>query len=159
MTSLSFGALAPVQTRPLTRVSQREGLLATAAVLGGSLVVAGALSPWITVFAGLHPYPGTLGLNGRLLLGGGVLSVLAGLAFLLYPAPQLRWAISGLGLVLLAFGGYLLPRLWSAQLEIMSAHSMMVPELGPGLFICLAGALMVAATTLFGRGVGTVHTR
>jgi len=155
MTTLSFGTLLPTQTRPLSRVSLSEGLLSTAAILGGSFVIAGAVSPWITVFAGLHPYPGTLGLNGQLILGGGVLSVLAGLAFLLYPAPLLRWAISGLGLALLAFGAFLLPRLWSAQQELMSAHAMMVPAMGPGLFVCLAGAFVITATTLLGRGVGS----
>ncbi len=49
----------------------RERLVAVAAVVGGALIATGAFLPWLSLFAGLHPLRGVIGLNGRLLAAGG----------------------------------------------------------------------------------------
>src|SRR5207249_75574 len=54
-----------------------ERLVAAAALVGGALVAAGAFLPWLSLFAGLHPLRGVIGLNGRLLAAGGGVCLVA----------------------------------------------------------------------------------
>ena len=49
---------------------------------GGSLMVAGALLPWLTLLAGLQAYRGILGWNGRGVLVAGAIVALGGAASL-----------------------------------------------------------------------------
>lgn len=114
-------------------------------MLGGVVVVAGALLTWFSLFAGLQPYRGVDVLNGRLLFVGGLLSLVAGGAFLLRGKLWLRWGISFLGFVLLAFGGWSLFQLLVLYRQL-STDPMMVAKLGPGHFVVLAGALLIFAT-------------
>ena len=120
------------------------------AVIGGAMIAGGALLPWFSFFAGLHPVAGVAGLNGRLLLAGGLLVMLAGGAFLLRGGRWTHRAIGWAGVLLAGTSGVLLVRLFRAH-EQLSANPMMFAQLGPGLFVSAAGALVVAATLLVGR--------
>jgi hypothetical protein len=119
---------------------------AAAVVLGGALVATGALLPWLTLFAGLQHYSGLIGLYGWLVLAGGVASVATGLAMFV---RRERWLERGgltIGLALTVFTLWLVGRLFETMHGI-GADAMLVARPGPGLFVAMAGALVVAGAT------------
>lgn len=118
---------------------------AAGVVLGGTLVATGALLPWLTLFAGLQRYPGLVGLYGRLVLAGGALAVALGLAMSLHRARWLWLGSGALGLVLTIFTAWLLGGLLETT-HGLGADAMLVARPGPGLFVALAGAMLVAAS-------------
>ena len=122
-------------------------LPAPLSLTGSGLVAAGTMLPWFSFFAGLHPVRGIAGINGQLLLAAGLVLVLASGASLLLQKPALRRGIGWAGVVLSGVLGVLLIRMFEAK-EQLSANPMMVARLGPGLFVSLAGAVLVAATLL-----------
>src|SRR5919197_1456264 len=85
-------------TWPLT---WQRGRIALLAMLGGAVIIVGALLPWISLFAGLQAYAGISGVYGRLLCGGGALSIIGGIWFLLRGGLTVRWGLGFLGFVLL----------------------------------------------------------
>lgn len=123
-----------------------------AAVSGGLLLAAGALLPWMSLFAGLHQYAGVDGLYGRLVLAGGVLVGLGGALMYTRPHRFTRTLVGGLGLLLVAFGVWILIGL-GATTRQLGDHPTLVARPGPGLFVALAGALVAAAVLIpAGRG-------
>ncbi|HEV2180520.1 MAG TPA: hypothetical protein VGR59_09375 [Gemmatimonadaceae bacterium] len=126
---------------------------AAAVVLGGALVATGALLPWLTLFAGLQHYSGLVGLYGWLVLAGGAASLGLGLAMF---ARRARWLCVGsltLGLMLTVFTVWLVGRLFETMHGV-GADAMLVARPGPGLFVAVAGAVLVAAAAVRGvRGV------
>lgn len=123
----------------------RERLVASAAVASGVLVASGAFLPWLSLFAGLHPLRGVIGLNGRLLAAGGVLCLVAGVRYWHRPAPRLRRTVAVLGWGLTGFIIWLTVQLLATYRDLR-ANPMLVPRLGPGLFLALVGALVAGAT-------------
>jgi hypothetical protein len=111
---------------------------------GGSIVAAGTMLPWISLFAGLHSYPGIAGLYGRMMFAGGTLAVAGGVAILVRPDSRLRLAIGGLGVALTVFTVWVLWGLRSTT-RGLERHPFLLARPGPGLFVVLAGALLVAA--------------
>jgi len=127
--------------------STQERLVASAAVVGGALIATGAFLPWLSLFAGLHPLRGVIGLNGRLLAAAGAVCVVAGVRCWQRPARGLQRAVAVLGWVLIPFATYLAVQLLDSYRELR-ANPMLVPRLGPGLFLALLGSLLAAATAL-----------
>ena len=127
--------------------STQERLVASAAVVGGALIATGAFLPWLSLFAGLHPLRGVIGLNGRLLAAAGAVCVVAGVRCWQRPARGLQRAVGVLGWVLIPFATYLAVQLLDSYRELR-ANPMLVPRLGPGLFLALLGSLVAAATAL-----------
>jgi plastocyanin len=64
-------------------VARRWSLPRVFGVLGGLGVSIGACLPWMSLYAGLVPLRGLIGLNGRLLLAAGVLGVALGVVLAL----------------------------------------------------------------------------
>lgn len=122
----------------------RDWREAVPAVAGGVIVAVGAVLPWMSLFAGLHPYSGITGLYGRLTFAGGVLSVIGGVALLARPDPRLRRVIGGLGLALALFAAWVLLGLHQITRQV-SQHPFLLPRTEPGLFFVIAGALVMAA--------------
>lgn len=120
-------------------------LIAWAAISGGIIVIVGTWLPWFSLFAGLQPYRGVDVLNGRLLMGGGVFSILSGVWFLRHGGLRLRWGIGLLGFAMLAFASWSLFQLLILYRQL-SADPMMVAKLGPGLIFITVGSLLVFAT-------------
>jgi hypothetical protein len=140
-------ARRPVRARRVLGAAGARLPVGAAAIAGGALVVAGALSSWLSVYAGLKIYRGIDGLNGRILLAGGILSTLCGLLYLLRPAVRLRWTIGLLGACLFGFCCWILVQLFALYREI-GGNPFVVGRLGAGLFICSIGAAIVLATLL-----------
>jgi hypothetical protein len=115
-------------------------------VVGGTAVMAGACAPWLTLFAGLRPLLGTSGLYGRVLLAAGLALVVGGLWYGYRGGSRVLRVLAAGAMLLTGFCLWLVPRQF-AVLERLLASAMVVPALGPGLFIALAGAVLVALTT------------
>jgi hypothetical protein len=118
---------------------------ALTAVAGGSAIVAGAIMPWATAFAGLLPISGLAGLNGRVLLGAGIVIAVAGLVHYGRQDAVSRWLAGLTGCAALAASGYLLLRL-TAILPAVGASSMAMVHAGPGLWVIIAGSALAFCT-------------
>jgi len=130
---------------PARRLPSEERRFALAAVAGGGLMAIGAFLPWLTLYAGLHPLRGVIGLNGRVLAAGGAVCLVAGVRGWVRPTPGVRWVVALLSGALAGFGGWLIVQLLITY-HHLRANPMLVPRLGPGLFIAVAGALVAGAT-------------
>ena len=123
--------------------AERDWLGAAMSAGGGSALVAGALLPWMSLFAGLQRYPGVAGLNGRLLLAGGVAGIATGIVMIARPRRFLRRAIGVLGVALAAFASWVLIGLHET-IRTLAHHPLMLARPGFGLYVALAGALAMA---------------
>ncbi len=146
MGTYSFAGAAPALFAQ--DAGNRSWRLAAATVVSGGALVVGALLPWITLFAGLYTYRGIIGLNGRLMLAGGVLAVAGGVWLFIRDSLAVRRALGGLGLVLLAFAIWLLIQQYAMLQDMVVNQPMTVPGIGPGLFVTSGGALLLALVTL-----------
>jgi hypothetical protein len=100
------------------------------------------LLPWLSLFAGLQSYTGLAGLYGRLLFIGGGLAVAGGGLSLVRANRWLRPGIGALGLLLALFACWLLIGLRSITHEL-GRDPMLIARPGPGLWVVLAGAIIV----------------
>jgi hypothetical protein len=132
------------------RLPREERYVASAAVAGGALMAIGAFLPWLTLYAGLHPLRGVIGLNGQVLAAGGAVCLVAGVRGWLRPTPGVRWVVALVGGALGGFGVWLIVQLLITY-HHLRANPMLVPRLGPGLFIAGAGALVAGATAARGH--------
>ena len=151
-------ALATV-ARPTRRSANEErppsrGIVALTAMGGSALVMAGAVLPWLSVYAGLKSYAGVTGLYGRLLLAGGMLGLLGGVCYLAVGGRALHWALGLWGFVLLALAGWLVVQLLETYRHL-AVDPLLFARIGPGLFVAAAGAAALAATLLLS---GSPHT-
>ena len=105
----------------------------------------GAFLPWLTLYAGLHPLRGVIGLNGRVFAAGGAVCLVAGVRGWSRPAPGVRWVVSLFGGALAVFGIWLIVQLLITYRHLR-ANPMLVPRLGPGLFLVLVGSLLAGGT-------------
>lgn len=141
----------------LARSGARPDLVGGAVgTTGGALIIAGTLLPWFSLYAGLHPLRGTAGLNGRLLLAGGAVAVLLGLALFVRGDRRLRRVLGGLGVGLAIFAAWILLGL-PATYRTMQDNPMLVARIGPGVFVAMLGALVVAAAALTRRAEVSGH--
>lgn len=124
---------------------QQQRWLSGAFAASGALAIAGALLPWLTLYAGLYQYNGLVGLYGRLVIAAGALAVLGGII-----AARVRWRWirlggTALGLMLLAFCVWL----YAGLQEVVTRPDsvMLVPRPGPGLFVVFAASALMIATS------------
>ncbi len=129
--------------------STRERLVASTAVAGGALITIGAFLPWLSLFAGLHPLRGVIGLNGRLLAAGGAVCVVAGVRCWRRPVPGLEQVLAAFAWACTGFAIWLTVQLFITYRELR-ANPMLVPRLGPGLFLALLGSLLAGGTAALG---------
>jgi len=121
-----------------------------AAASGGALICAGTALPWLSLFAGLQTYSGLVGVYGRVLFAGGVFALAGAAAMFVRADPWLPWLVGALGLALTLFVAWLLLGL-HATTAALSMHATLVARPGPGLFVALAGALLVTTTAVSRR--------
>jgi hypothetical protein len=121
-----------------------------AALVGAALVMAGAALPWLTLFAGLQRMAGLSGRNGQLLFAGGALVAALALLATWRPHAALRHATLAAGAALAGFSAWIAVGL--VQLVAReAANPMLLPRLGPGVFVAAAGALLVVGAAGAGR--------
>jgi hypothetical protein len=113
---------------------------------GGLLVIAGALLPWLTLYAGLQRYTGMAGLYGRLVLAGGASAFAAGVWMLRRRSLWMRWSTALLGAALTLFLTWLLVGLRDTLQGRMSP--MLVAHAGPGLFVAIMGAGLITTAAI-----------
>ncbi|MFN2602581.1 MAG: hypothetical protein ABR582_07495 [Gemmatimonadaceae bacterium] len=116
-------------------------------ILGGMTIVAGTLMPWMTLFAGLHTYRGIIGLYGRLIAGGGVVTVALGVLLGARDNRLVRWSAGFLGAAILLFSLLLLRNL-VAVVGNLRGDPMTVASAGHGLYVCAVGAALVCVSSV-----------
>jgi len=131
----------------MSETSWRGRRAAFVALVGGSVVALGALLPWMSLFAGLYRYSGIHGLYGRLTFGGGLLAAAGGVMMFVRAERFIRPLVGGVGVALTAFASWILFGL-RATTHHLEAHPMLVARPEAGLFVVVAGALMLAALAL-----------
>ena len=120
---------------------------------GGTLMVTGALLPWLTLLAGLQAYRGILGWNGRGVLAAGAIVALGGAASLVGRAGLLvRRGVSLLAALVGGASAVLVVRLIATWHDLVARDAMMVARPGVGLPVVVAGAIVAAAAMLFEGG-------
>ena len=134
----------------MSRDLARDWRAAAFAGAGGVIIAVGAVLPWMSLFAGLQSYRGIAGLYGRLAFAGGVLAVIGGVLMLTRPNARLRLAIGGLGLALALFAGWVLLGL-RATTQHLDEHPFLLPRPEAGLFVVIAGALVMMPLLLPAR--------
>ena len=141
---------APTQvaaTAPRPARRPLRSAVAGIAAVGGGLVIGGALLPWLSVYAGLDTFRGVDGANGRVLLGAGALAVALGLAYGWRAITWLRWAIAAVGFAASGFAAWVVAQLLGTYQQLQG-DGFVVPNLGAGAFVALAGGTLVLATLL-----------
>jgi hypothetical protein len=148
-------------------VPRRWSLPRVFGVLGGLGVSIGACLPWMSLYAGLVPLRGLIGLNGRLLLAAGVLGIALGVV-LARDNPRdkrvvFRGLAAALGIGVTGAAIWLLIGVWQLS-QGRGTSAMLVPRAGPGLFVVtLGGALLVLAACVperfLDRTAEGVHNR
>ena len=120
---------------------------------GGTLMVTGALLPWLTLLAGLQAYRGILGWNGRGVLAAGVVVALGGAASIVGRAGLLvRRGVSLLAAVVAGSGVVLVGRLIQTWHDLVARDAMMVARPGVGLPVVVVGAVVAAAAIFVDGG-------
>lgn len=134
--------------RRLPRHSARI-LTGAIALIGAALVAVGVTLPWLSFFAGLQPVTALGTPNGMLLLAGAAVVGALALAVVARGSRLARRGLTIAGIVLTAFSAYLVVGLISIYRDV-SADPLVVAQLGPGLAVVGAGALLVLATSFIG---------
>lgn len=128
----------------LRSYNRRGGLVAS---LGSVAIIAAAFLPWFSLFAGLQPYAGIVGINGRLLLAFGTVALAMSALYIFQGKYLLRLGLSILGAGLLIFTIWLIAQLFVTFQEL-NANPLIIPRVGPGLFVAAVGSLMLSLTFL-----------
>ena len=133
---------------PGSVLRRRPPTPALLAALGGCLVALGACLPWMSLFAGLVPLRGVIGLNGRVLLASGIAAI--ALATNLARVDNGGLGSTGLprslaalyGIAVTATAVWLLIGVWQLS-HGHGANLMLAPQPGPGLFVVALGGLVL----------------
>jgi hypothetical protein len=124
-------------------------------IVGGPLLMAGAALPWLTLFAGLHPYGGLIGPYGWGIFAAGAVALASGFAILRARPPWAGWASAIMGCAVLVFAVWLLAGL--EQIIHRPSAMMLVPRAGPGLFVVLSGAAIIVLASLPSTALQALH--
>lgn len=122
--------------------------LALGTLAGVALVVVGTMLPWLTLFAGLQRLNGLAGRNGQLVLAAAAAAAVLAVLALVRPRRVLQLVIATLGAMLVGFSAWLLYGLL-AMVHREASNPMLIARSGPGLFVVLAGAMLIAAVPLY----------
>ncbi|HXT14163.1 MAG TPA: hypothetical protein VN706_00950 [Gemmatimonadaceae bacterium] len=121
------------------------------AVAGGGAIVLGAWLPWMSYFAGLVPLRGVIGINGRLLLGAGTITLLLAVVMALSAKPRVRafarrsTGVLGVGVAVAAV--WLLIGVRELT-RVHTSNAMLAPRAGIGLAVVFAGGVVLAFAAL-----------
>jgi hypothetical protein len=130
-------------------------LTAAIVILGGLTIVAGSLMPWMTLLGGLHTYRGIIGLYGRLIAGGGVVAVALGIFLGAKASRVAGYSAAVLGCGIFFFSAFLLRNLMEVVHD--RQHPMLAAAPGWGLYVCLAGGVLLSASLIALIGADNSH--
>jgi hypothetical protein len=122
-------------------------MVAVLGIVGGGMLIAGALLPWLSLYAGVDTINGLDGLNGRVLIGAGLLSAALGVLYAARPSKHLQYGLAAFGFAVSAFAAWVLSQLLGSYQQLQS-DPFVVASLGIGTFVALGGALLVLGTLL-----------
>ncbi|MEX1172807.1 MAG: hypothetical protein WEG56_09370 [Chloroflexota bacterium] len=125
--------------------SRQHGPVALVAGVGGAMAVAGSALPWLSLYAGLQPISGLEGLNGRILMGLGLIALALSMAHLIRGGTTTRWLLAVTGFAIVALGGWLVIQMLQAAATTL-ADPLLVARIEPGLPIAIIGGSLVFAT-------------
>jgi hypothetical protein len=117
------------------------------ALVGGILVIGGALLPWLSVYAGLDTLRGIDGINGRILVGVGSAAVVLALTYAWRPSAHLRSAVGLVGFGASGFAAWVVAQVLGSYQQL-GGDPFVVPSLGAGAFVSLGGGLCLLSTLL-----------
>ena len=140
--TLRFGALVSAPRRWLPRSP-----VASLGVAGGSLLIAGSLLPWLSLYAGVDTIRGIDGTNGRVLIGAGVVSLAFGVLYAFRPSKLLQYGLATFGFGVSGFAAWVLSQLLGSYQQLQG-DPFVVASLGSGTFVALGGGLLVLGTFL-----------
>jgi hypothetical protein len=151
MAQASFPTVSDVASTAASRETSnaralRPDLAPLYAGVGGAVIALGSCLPWMYYFAGLVPLRGLIGLNGRLLLAAGAVSIVLG--FLRSRAAvgtRGRWRVitALMGATVSAGAVWLLIGVWELT-HTHGSNAMLAPKPGRGLWVVLFGGILVA---------------
>jgi hypothetical protein len=121
----------------------QQRLVGAAFLTSGALAIAGALLPWLTLYAGFYQYSGMVGMYGRIILAAGIIVFGLGLTSVRVRLTWLPWAGALCGVLLTAFAAWL----YEGLIEIMRRPdtAMFAPRAGPGVLVVFAAGVLLTA--------------
>jgi hypothetical protein len=121
----------------------QQRLVGAAFLTSGALAIAGALLPWLTLYAGFYQYNGMVGLYGRIIFAGGIIVFALGLTSVRVRLTWLPWAGALCGVILTAFAAWL----YEGLIEVMRRPDtvMFAPHAGPGVLVVFAAGVVLTA--------------
>lgn len=114
---------------------------------GSSAIVVGALLPWMTFFAGLQRISGVSGAYGKALLAVGIVSAVVALLARVRTSQRV-WLRASIVLGASASVAAVVLLVRAMQLTSSEMMRMMVPRVGPGLWVVAIGGGVAALTAL-----------
>lgn len=142
--------LLPIAAFRAVGASARRTRMGLAAIAGGSALIAGAWLPWLSLFAGLYPMRGVIGLNGQLIFAAGVAIAVLGTLLLVRDVRGASLMLGGAGVLLLG----LVASIFAGIRHLTNGtgdQAMLVPRAGVGFWVVVLGAVVTAAAPLLGR--------
>lgn len=139
-----------IATHMAGAAAARRNRVGLAAIAGGSALIAGAWLPWLSLFAGLYPIRGIIGLNGRLIFVAGLAIVVLGAMLLRRDVRGASVMLGGAGVLLLALVAFIFVGIRHLT-DGAGDQAMLVPQAGIGFWVVLLGAVLTAAAPLLAR--------
>lgn len=142
--------LLPIAAFRAVGASARRTRMGLAAIAGGGALIAGAWLPWLSLFAGLYPMRGIIGLNGQLIFVAGLAITVLGAVLLARDVRAASLMLGGAGVLLLG----LVASIFAGIRHLTNGtgdQAMLVPRAGVGFWVVVLGAVVTAAAPLLGR--------
>lgn len=125
----------------MSRTSLAPRAAALGAAAGGILIAMGAVLPWITLYGGLHPLRGILGIYGQVLFAGG-LGCMVGALFLARSPRRGGPIVLAVAAAMLAFAAWLAFNRIPGTLAQIRENPFLVAAQGTGPYVAMLGTLL-----------------
>jgi hypothetical protein len=124
-----------------------RSLVSAIGVTGAFAVMLGSALPWLSLYQGLQPITGLEGMAGRGMTVGAAVVVAIALFDLVRGGTAARWLLGLTGFALAAAAVWLIVGLF-ATAATLAEDPLLVSRIEPGLFVVLAGSLLIVGTLL-----------
>ena len=123
-------------------------------LVGGSGLMAGALLPWMTLLAGLHPLRGIIGLNGKIVFAVGAVAFIAGLLLVMRPmrSSVLMTSVGLVGVAMTVAAVWLMSVMQAMQADL-ARNPMTLAQPGSGLVVVGVGGVILSFMLLWHQDI------